>query len=139
MPVINNEYDHIEYLDIALGTSSKLLNEDAKLLAVSQALTELKYTYPLDKPMEQLWAIKRGMRHALDILRVESAHRFKYKQLSLNHRFNHYNELIGTLDKEFEDSFPELSGYMHSFYIESGFVYDRFGNDVTKAMNNLFG
>jgi hypothetical protein len=139
MPVINDEFEHVEYIELSLGSSTRLLSEEAKEFAAQQAMSELNFSYPVTKPFEQLWAIERGKRHAIDILRVEAAHRFKYKQLSLNHRFNHYNELLRVMDEKFEEALPELAGGMRTFYIESGFVYDIYGNDVTKAVNNLLG
>ncbi len=145
MPVINDIDEHVEYIELSLGTSMRLLSTEAKEFAAQQALDELGYSYPITKSVKQIWAIERGKRHALDILRIESAHRFKYKQLSLNHRFNHYNDLIQIMDKQFEEALaylPELSGIeggKYTFYIDNGFVYDRYGKDVTKAVNSWFG
>jgi len=140
MPIINDLYDHVEYIETALGSSANLLTEMGKELAAERANLELGCTYPISKPVFQIWAIERGKRHAIDILRVEAAHRFKYKQLSLNNRFQHYNALIEALDKEFEEAMMELmiQGGKLTFYIESGFVYDHYGNDITKYVHKYF-
>ncbi len=142
---INNIYDLMERVQLSLGGSSSLLGEEEVEFSASQSLNELGFKIPIKNPKKILWSIERGKRHCLDILRIQSAHRFKYKQLSLNHRFNHYDALIKDMDERFEKALntdPDLmdipfSGIM-GHYISNGFVYDQFGNDVTKQMNYFF-
>lgn len=134
----------ISKISTSLGSSSDLLEPEGLEFAALQAINELGWSYPISNSRREFWCIQRGKRHALDLLRVQSAHRFKYKQISLNQRFDHYQSLIESMDKSFYEALekdPILSGVDMSkafgTYIENGFVYDQFGNDITKIMKDL--
>ena len=135
--------DLVERVQISLGTSASLFQEAELEFCCEQAVLELGTSFPIEKSALQLWIIERAKRHSLDILRIQSAHRFKYKQLSLNDRFNHYNALIQDMDAKFENALntdPDLlnipfSGVM-GFYIRNGFVYDKFGNSMEHMFAN---
>ncbi len=138
----------IKGIRASLGSSAELLGSGEYEYAAYQALNELGFKYPIESRTLQLWGIERGKRHAIDILRIQAAHRFKYKQLSLNHRFNHYNAILKEMDDKFDkakDSDLELSfgeddnliAGSYGTYIENGFVYDQFGNDITKLVNEF--
>lgn len=139
MEPIEDEFELIEKIQLSLGLSSDLLTPEGLEFSALQAVNELGYKFPISDPTKKIWALKRGKRHALDILRIQSAHRFRYKQLALNHRFNHYHALIQEMDKEFEDMLDDLAlSSSLTMYIESGFVYDSFGNDITKYVHRYF-
>jgi len=128
-------------LESAMGTSSSLLEPVAYDFIMSQALNELGWKLPVEDSKKSFWCIQRGRRHALDLLRIEAAHKFKYKQIHLGQRFEHYHAMIMELDNAFNearktdpalaDLEPEI---MFGLYVENGFVYDQFGNDVTKQV-----
>lgn len=75
---------------------------------------------------------------------VESAHKFQYKQIHLEHRFKHYIQLIENLDmlfakaiEEFPELFEELldaqslgAGVL-GIYMGPGYIYDQLGRDLT--------
>lgn len=129
---------------VSMGSSKELLEPEEYNFASSQALNELGWSLPINDPKRIYWIIERGKRHSLDILRTQAANKFRYKDLSLNHRFNHYNSLINDLDAKFEkalDTDPDLLGISDMFmvfgtYIENGIVYDQYGNDISKILNS---
>jgi hypothetical protein len=138
---ITTSGEFIVKISSALGSSSSLLESGEMEFVALQTLNELGWSYPIDNGKKEFWCIERGKRHALDMLRVQSAHRFKYKQINLGQRFDHYDKMIKDLDEKFEkalDNDPILMDVdMNSFfgvYVENGFVYDQFGNDVTKYL-----
>lgn len=134
----------ISEVKLSLGSSSELIGAEGYEFVVSQALNELGWSLPVDGK-KAYWAVQRGKRHCLDILRTQSAHKFRYKDLSLNHRFNHYNAMVENLDKKFEkalDTDPDLLDIADMFrvfgtYVENGFVYDQYGNDISKIMQDF--
>ena len=89
--------------------------------------------------------IKRGTRHAIEILRIASANKFKYKQVNLQHRFEHFQKLIEEYDAEFLAAVAEnaalfagVSNYqLFGTVIAAGFRYDVDGFDLTYDDRNL--
>lgn len=130
-------------INVSMGSSRELLEPEEYEFAASQALNELGWSLPISDLKKVYWIIERGKRHSLDVLRTQSANKFKYKDLSLNHRFNHYDALIKDLDNKFEkamDTDPDLLDVSDTFsifgtYVENGIVYDQYGNDISKILN----
>ena len=142
---ISTSGEFIQKIEGSLGASAAFLSVENFEFAATQALSELGWSYPIDKPKQEYWSIQRGKRHALDILRVQSAHRFQFKQLSLQHRFRHYNELIQQMDQDFQKALdsgdPDLMSVspegMFGLSVGNGFVYDQYGNDVSRILHDL--
>lgn len=141
---IENSDQLVSKIEMALGSSSSLFVSNQLEFAASQAINELGWSYPIEISKKQYWAVLRGKRHALDLKRTETAHKFKYKQISLNQRFEHYNALIRFMDEEFERAAsrdPVLLDveYKDFFgtYINNGFIYDQYGNDISRLMSDL--
>lgn len=132
----------INRVKTALGSSSGLLEPEELEFAALQALNELDWNYPLDDSKKQYWAVQRARRHAIDVLRVQSARKFQFKSLSLQHKFQHYHALITELDNKFEKALQEdpalmdiaLEG-MFGVFLENGIVYDQYGRDVSKYLD----
>lgn len=152
---LSNITELIEEISSSLGTSAILLSDEGSPaestrlnFAANTAVRELRMTLPVSDNKKIYWLVERGKRHALDFLRIASAHKFKYKQISLNHRFEHYNKLIEMMDKAFKeakkddpaladvDAFGDGTGGM-GIYLSNGFVYDQFGNDITRILDDL--
>lgn len=134
----------IAQLQTAMSTSSSLFGSGELAFAADQALNELGWNYPIDKKRQVFWAIQRGKRHAFDLLRTVSAHKFKYKQISLNHRFEHYDTLVKSMDNAFFEASKTdatLMGVdpykMFGTYINNGIVYDQSGNDISRLLQDL--
>jgi len=141
---ISNSGEFIDVIKKSLGSSSSLLEPEEFEFAATQALNELDWGYPISDRKKEFWCTQRGKRHALDLLRVVSAHRFKYKQMSLGQRFEHYETMIEKLDQDFEkalNSDPVLLDISlentFGVYLENGFLYDQFGNDRSKLLHDL--
>jgi len=108
--------------------------------AVATAILELKLTFPLNSSTLEYWAVERGKRHAYDIIRSGAAKKFRYKQIHMQQRFEHFNILIEKMDAEYayaleiNAELAGIGGEMFTTYIGPGFVYDIYGNDVTHRM-----
>ena len=131
--------DIVALVQIQLSSSASLLTSDGLTAAADSAATELGWSYPQTDPTRIYWLTKRATRHACYILYVASAQSFKYKQVNLQHRFDHYDKLIKTMDSEWEialSSQPTIFSSVDSYKqfgtaLNAGFVYDGLGQDIT--------
>ena len=129
----------------SMGSSASFLSVEEFDFVAKQTLSELGWKYPIDKPKQEYWVVQRGKRHALDVLRVQAAHRFQFKNLSLQHRFRHYNELIQQMDQDFQKALdsgdPDLMSVspegMFGLSIGNGVIWDQYGNDVSRILHDL--
>lgn len=136
---LNDVDDLIDAIKIQLSTLSTLITEDGYSLICDQTLQELGWSYPMTTPTKVLWAIKRGTRYAIYLLLLVSASKFKYKQVNLQHRFEHYYKLIETMDEEFATAmatdigtFAGVEAFrMFGTKIDAGFTYGFDGKDET--------
>ena len=108
--------------------------------ACDDASRETGWSYPVSTDFKIFWMKERGKRHLFFYLMSESAHKFKYKQISLQHRFDHYSKIIKMMDVNYEKTIEENpqeftdSSAVHAFgnQINAGFVYeDGTGRDET--------
>ena len=126
-------------LDVLLSASSDLLTSDGKESAVNSALTELGWVLPQTDTAKIWWVTKRAWRHASYILWFASAQKFKYKQVNLQQRFDHYEKVIASMDTEFEEALRTSANIfagvdvtkMFGTVIGAGFIYDCVGKDIT--------
>ncbi|MFA5394426.1 MAG: hypothetical protein WC346_00220 [Methanogenium sp.] len=131
--------DLTDILKIQLSSLAALITEDGYELVCNQAEQELGWSYPITDPTRLFWVVKRATRHALNLLKIASANKFKYKQVNLQNRFEHFQKLIEDMDKEFEEAmssdiglFAGIDSYkMFGTKIDAGFAYTRMGKDVT--------
>lgn len=106
--------------------------------AVDSAEEELGWTLP-ETGTKLYWLKKRALRHLFFALMSESAHKFKFEQVNLNQRFDHYRSLIGDLDREFKEAreedptlFAGVSAYnLFGTKVDAGFATDGLGRDKT--------
>jgi hypothetical protein len=131
--------DLADILKFQLSSLATLITEDGYELACNLAEQELGWSYPVSNSVQLFWMIKRGTRHALNILRIASANKFKYKSVNLQNRFEHFQKLIEDMDKEFEEAmnadvalFAGVDTYkMFGTKIGAGFSYGVDGTDCT--------
>lgn len=131
--------DVVELITVQLATSASALSSDGLESAVNTAMTELGWSFPVTDDTRCLWIVKRSLRHACYILWVASAQKFKYKQVNLNQRFEHYEKLLKSMDAEFTTAlssdtnvFASVESYkLFGSAISAGFVYDALGRDLT--------
>jgi len=128
-----------------LGTAWSGLEADAQDEAVVMAMDELGFSFPTTTSKQSFWATERTKRHALYIVVVSQAERFKYKQINLQQKFDHYFKIIEKADKAFASAIEnDVSGTfpieltdgddfaVYGFLMNpAGFVYDQLGRDLT--------
>lgn len=116
------------------------LVDDDYTNAISDAENETGWTLPVSGDFKEYWIKDRSKRHLFFYLLSESAHKFKVKQINLQHRFEHYNILIKEMDKRFDiakDEYPEEfisvdSANLFGNKIDAGFAYqEQTGIDIT--------
>ena len=130
--------DLVDIVKNLMGASYNVVSDDGFEQAVQQALDELHWTLPCTDSKKGYWIVERSRRHVIYILLVESAHKFRFKEINLHNRFKHYFDLIKMMDAQFAkaiESNPLLfdCDVYENFgsYITAGFVYDFYGNDHT--------
>ena len=131
--------DLADILKIQLSSLATLITDDGYEFVCNLAEQELGWSYPISNPVQLFWMIKRGTRHALNLLRIASANKFKYKTVNLQNRFEHFQKLIEDMDKEFEEAmvtdaalFAGVDTYkMFGTKIDAGFSYGIDGSDRT--------
>ena len=101
------------------------------------ALKEMGLALPIANQSREYWLLSRSKRHAFDMIRTSSARKFKYKQINLNQRFDHFDRLIQELDAAYLTALetdPDLMGIQGDLFIgfvKPGFVYSTDGVDLT--------
>lgn len=143
MSTITDSGEHAQQINVALSSLADDLDVGGLDFAALQAISELGWSYPLTNAKKVFWAIQRGKRHAIDLLRTVAASKFRYKQIYLNQRYENYTSLIKEWDKEFLEALntePVLIGStvekLFGTYINNGFIYDQYGNDITRLCND---
>ena len=113
--------------------------------ACDDASRETGWAYPVTTDFKILWQKKRAIRHLMFYLATQSSYKFKYKQISLNQRFENLLKLIENQDTEFEKAvddnmaeFAGVGGYaLFGHKIEAGFKYaSQTGQDLTYTTEN---
>lgn len=107
--------------------------------AVDAASRETEWSFPVGNDFKTYWMMDRAKRHLFFYLAGQTAHKFKVKTISLNHKFDHYFKLIGYMDKAFQevveqrpDEFAGVDPYkLFGSKIDAGFAYDPLGKDIT--------
>ena len=118
--------------------------------ATDDALRETGWSFDLSTNFQEYWTKQRAKRHLFFYLMTESAHKFKYEQINLQHRFDHYSKLITMMDEAFAlikeenpDKFEDLDGLTDTEKIgllgtkvDAGFSYGGDGKETTYANDN---
>lgn len=120
------------------GLHQYLVNEDYEN-AADDAAAEFETEYPVSGSLIEFWIKRRAKRHLFYYLLSESAHKFKFEQINLQHRFDHYSKLVQTEDEQFAvfmeerpDLFAGVESYkMFGTKVDAGFAYDETGRDIT--------
>jgi len=112
--------------------------------ACDDASRETGFSFPVSSDLQILWIKNRAKRHLFFYLLTESAHKFKYEQINLQHRFEHYFKIIERMDEQYEiakdENALEFSGAsavnMFGTKMDAGFQYDSTGRDTTYNISN---
>jgi len=120
------------------------LDQDDYTRAVQAASRETGYAIPATNDMKIHWLVERAKRAIYSMLLAESAHKFKVKQYSLHHRFEHYRSLIEYMDKEYKEYLesepvdPDMAVHIGTMKIDAGFQYEEdTGRDSTYLDTNF--
>jgi hypothetical protein len=139
----------IELVAAELKGLSRYFVDDDYLNAANDASRETGWGFPLSADFRIQWAKQRTKRHLFFMLLSESAHKFKYEQINLQHRFEHYNILIANMDKAFKEvmeerpeEFLDVMGISDSVglmgtKVDAGFSYTEAGEDSTYDVENV--
>ena len=112
--------------------------------ACNDAAIETGFSFPTSSDFQVRWLKERAKRHLFFYLLTESAHKFKYEQINLQHRFEHYRKIVRDMDwrydKAKDEFYLEFSGAssVNAFgtKIDAGFQYDYVGRDTTYDDDN---
>ena len=125
------------------GLASKFDPQDYER-AIDDALRETSFTFPITDGTQILWVKRRAKRHLFFMMLSESAHKFKFEQINLQHRFEHYERLIKSEDEAFAVALEsELwwagidPSQIFGHKIDAGFSYDELGRDETYSADNV--
>lgn len=135
---IQSKRELLETVKTLMGASYDKVTSDGFANAIDQACNELNWEPPQTDPKKCFWMIERAKRFVIYVLLIESAHKFRYKQIFLQQRFENYYKLIDMMDKEFEKALEADPGLFDTGtystiadYISNGFQYDSVGRDIT--------
>ena len=76
--------------------------------AVETAVRETGYAATSTNGTKIQWLVDRAKRAIFFMLLSESAHKFKVKQYSLHHRFEHYRDIIKYMDEEYQKYLEDM-------------------------------
>ncbi len=144
--MLNEASDIVDVVRVLMNNNASLVTDEGMEFAAEQAMAELGFAYPVTDAVKVMWVGKRALRHTCYILLIAAAQKFKYKQVNLQQRFDHYKILVDTMDKEYEKAlssdlsvFLNVEAYkMFGSTVSAGFVYDKIGNDLTYEQLSRF-
>jgi len=126
------------------GLSSSLDSDDYEN-AISAAERDTGWSLPQSTDFKVKWLMERAKRHLFFFLMSESAAKFRFKNIHLQHRFDHYTKVIEMLDKSFVEAqnefafeFADVSAYaIAGTKIDAGFSYEpQTGRETTYNSEN---
>jgi len=126
------------------GLSSSIEDDDYTN-AILAAERDTGWSLPQTADFKLTWLISRSKRHLFFYLLSQSAAKFRYKNIYLQHRFEHYLKLVERMDEDFKEAqeenafeFAGVSSYQAAgTKIDSGFASQgQTGRDFTYDENN---
>ena len=141
-----NKQQMMTLLEKEVKGLTSYLDSDDYSNACDDASRETGFSYPVAEGFNTLWMKSRAKRHIFFYLLTESAHKFKYEQINLQHRFEHYREIIKYMDKQYAEALEEFAFEFAGVSavnvlgtkIDAGFAYEtQTGRDRTYDNDNL--
>lgn len=135
----------IQKVQRQIGPLRDKVESDAISQALDTTLMETGWTLPTSDSFIQYWIISRTKRHLFYTLLSSTAYKFKFKQINLQNRFEHFAILVKDADRQFKDAIEEHPdkftnvSVVHAFgtKIDAGFAYNIMGHDLTYASDNV--
>lgn len=126
------------------GLSSNFIADDFTD-AVDAAQRDTGFTLPTTVDFQIKWLIERTKRALYFGLCSENAESFKFKQMSLNQKFDNFYKLIAFMDAAFDKAIAEnptefAGGEPYELFgskVDAGFSYDDLGEDTTYDEENI--
>jgi len=124
---------------------SSYLDGDDYTNACNDASRETGWSFPVTADFKILWMKQRAKRHLFFYLMSESAYKFKYEQINLQHRFAQLKLSIEMMDDSFAaaieanpQEFADVDAYeLFGTAARAGFQYDPItGKDTTYSDDN---
>jgi hypothetical protein len=120
------------------------LDQDDYTRAVEAAVRETGYAATSTNATKIHWLVERSKYAIYGMLLSESAHKFKVKQYSLHHRFEHYLALRKYMDEQYQQYLldmpidPDSPVHIGGMKIDAGFQYEEdTGRDTTYSDENV--
>jgi len=126
------------------GLTSSLETDDYGN-AIDSAERDTGWSLPQTAAFKIQWLLDRSKRHLFFFLMTEAASKFRFKNIYLNHRFEHYIKVIGMMDENFAKAqeeyayeFAGVSAYeLAGTKIDAGFASNhQTGEDMTYSDYN---
>jgi len=125
------------------GLNTKVTSSDIDN-CIADALRQTGWTLPVSTSFREYWVKQRSKRELFFYLWTEASHKFKFEGINLQHRFDHYKEIIKYMDEQFEAA---MEANVHEFAnaeayqlfgqkLDAGFSYDITGRDITYSSKN---
>lgn len=135
----------IQKVQRQIGPLRDKVESDTITQALDLAIMETGWTLPTSDPFVGYWLISRTKRHLFYSLLSSSAYKFKFKQINLQNRFEHFQILVRDADRAFKDAMEEHPekftnvSAIHAFgtKLDAGFSYDIMGHDRTYDAENV--
>jgi hypothetical protein len=113
--------------------------------AVDNSERDTGFALPVTSDFQVKWLKERIKRHLFFALWTESATSFKFKQINLQQKFEHFGALIDKMDKDFEKAqtenayeFAQVEAtQFFGHKIDVGFSYDTEGRETTFDSDQL--
>lgn len=120
------------------GLTASLVDDDYSD-AVDNAERDTGFVLPVTSDFQIKWLKERIKRYLFFALWTESATSFKFKQINLQQKFEHFGVLIDKMDKDFETAqkenayeFAQVEAtQFFGHKIDAGFSYDDEGRETT--------
>ena len=130
--------DLILLLKVKLRGVSSSFEHDTLDSAVQLASIECGWALPVMTSFRAHWLLERAYRHCIAMMCADTASKFKFKQINLQHRFDHWFKMLQELDKQFEKT---KETHAAEFPIESALsdtaIIALFGDYQPVTMANL--
>lgn len=88
-------------LRIHLKGLSEHFDDTALEEGLSSAIRELGWKLPVTKDFRVYWILERAKRACVSAMCLDTAYAFKFKQINLQHRFEHFHAMIKEMDNQF--------------------------------------
>lgn len=99
--------------------------------AIDDAQRDTGWSLPLSTNFKIKWLKDRAKRHLFFYWLTEQANKFKYKQINLQDRFDHFFKLINQMDKDFEAIIEKEP----HFFMDAE-AYKIFGHKIDAGFNS---